>query len=94
VLAEVPCPILTDPPPESVKVGTYTPNARVVVLVWVPEVPVMVNVYWPTVAELLAENVIVLLPVVGLGEKDAVTPLGSPETDTFTLPVKPYCGFT
>ena len=41
---------------------------------------------------LLAVNVNVLLPVVGLGANDAVTPLGRPETDRFTLPVKPYCG--
>lgn len=94
MLAEAPCPILTDPPPESVKVGINTPKVRVVVLDCVPELPVTVNVYWPTGAELLAENVIVLLLVVGFGEKVAVTPLGSPETERFTLPVKPYCGYT
>ncbi len=59
-----------------------------------PDVPVMVTVYCPRVAALLAVSVRVLLPVVGLGEKDAVTPLGSPETERFTLPVKPYCEFT
>ena len=29
-----------------------------------------------------------------MGEIDAVTPLGSPVTASFTLPVKPYCGAT
>lgn len=56
-----------------------------------PDVPVTVMVYWPSVAELLAVSVSVLVPVVGLGEKLPVTPLGSPETERFTLPVKPYC---
>jgi hypothetical protein len=56
-----------------------------------PDVPVMVTVYCPRAAALLAVNVSVLLAVVGLGEKDPVTPLGSPETERFTLPVKPYC---
>ncbi len=59
-----------------------------------PDVPVMVTVYCPSVAVLLAASVRVLLPVVGLGEKVPVTPLGSPEIEKFTLPVKPYCGFT
>lgn len=39
--------------------------------------------------ELDALKVIVLLFVVGLGENDAVMPLGRPEIDRFTLPVKP-----
>ena len=50
--------------------------------------------YCPRLAELLAVNVNVLFPVVGFGANDAVTPLGKPETDRFTLPVKPYMGFT
>ena len=55
-----------------------------------PEVPVTVTVYCPIVAVLLAVSVTVLLPVVGFGVKDAVTPLGRPETARFTLPANPY----
>ena len=54
----------------------------------------MVSVFVPRAAELLAENVSVLNPVVGFGVNDAVTPLGRPDTERFTLPVNPYCGFT
>src|SRR5205809_8084271 len=35
-----------------------------------------------------------LVVVVGLGLKAAVTPLGSVEGDRVTLPVKPFCGET
>ena len=64
---------------------------KVVLAVCVPEVPVMVTVDEPTVAELLAVTVISVSPgVVGFGEKDAVTPLGSPEATRFTLPENPY----
>ena len=44
------------------------------------------------VALLLAVNVSVEVEVVGLGENEAVTPLGRPETVRFTLPVNPYSG--
>jgi hypothetical protein len=47
-------------------------------------------VYCPVAAELLAVSVKVLLPVVGFGEKDPVTPAGKPDTDRFTLPPNPY----
>ena len=66
------------------------------VAVRLPEVPVTVKVYCPMAAELLAVtvSVLVLFPVAGFGEKDAVTPVGSPETERLTLPVNPYWGFT
>jgi len=64
-----------------------------VVAVWLPEVPVMITLYCPRVAELLAAKVNVLLPVVGFGEKDAVTPLGRPDAERVTLPANPYDGF-
>ena len=64
-----------------------------VVAVWLPEVPVMVTLYCPRLAELLAVKVTVLFPFVGFGEKDAVTPLGRPEVERVTLPVNPYDGF-
>jgi hypothetical protein len=66
----------------------------VVVAVRVPDLPVTVKGYCPIATELLDASVKVLLPVVGFGEKDAVTPLGRPETEKVTLPVNPYCGFT
>lgn len=65
---------------------------NVVEAVRLPEVPVMVTVEDPTDTEPLAVNVMVLYPVVGFGEKDAVTPLGSPEAERVTFPENPYCG--
>jgi hypothetical protein len=59
-----------------------------------PEVPVMVTVAVPVVAVLLAVSVSVLVLVVLLGLSVAVTPLGWPEGDRLTLPVKPFCGVT
>jgi len=70
------------------------PRVTVVVAVCEPEVPVTVRVYWPVGAVLLAVSVSVVLDVVGLGEKDAVTPLGRPATENVTLPLNPYCGLT
>lgn len=78
-------------------VGTYTAKLSVAVAVLVPEVPVMVRVLGPSWAVLDAVSVSVLsvpFAVVGLGEKDAVTPLGSPVTERLTLPVNPYWGLT
>ena len=65
-------------------------SVKVVDAVIDPEVPVIVTVAAPGVAVLLADNVKVLVPVVGLGENDAVTPLGRPEAARFTLPENPY----
>jgi hypothetical protein len=79
---------------ESVKAGAYTLRVRVVVTIRLPEVPVMVSVFVPGAAELLAVNVNSLAPVVGFGFQRAVTPLGRPETERVTLPVNPYSGFT
>src|SRR6266849_4202166 len=49
----------------------------------------------PVAAALLAVSVrtLVLVVLAGLNE-EAVTPLGRPETDSATLPVKPFCGVT
>jgi hypothetical protein len=91
---------LSDPPgcrftslgaSESVKPGVLIVNARVVLVVNVPEAPVIVTLYCPGAAELLAVSVITLDPVeISAGEKDAVTPLGSPDAVRVTLPVNPY----
>lgn len=79
---------------ERVNVGAWITSVSVVVTVCEPEVPVMVTVYVPTAAELAAVKVKLLLPVVGLVPKDAVTPAGSPDAVRVTCPVNPYCGFT
>ncbi len=52
----------------------------------------IVTVFVPVVAVLLAVNVSVLVPVAGFGLNDAVTPLPMPEADKVTLPVKPFEG--
>jgi hypothetical protein len=87
-----------DPRPVSLTVSVYrafTVRVSVVVCVRLPDVPVMVTVTVPVVAALLAASVKVLLfvaEVVGLGLNAAVTPLGRPEADKLTLPLKPFCG--
>jgi hypothetical protein len=55
----------------------------------------MVTREFPVAAVLLAVSVrtLVLAVLAGLNE-EAVTPLGRPETDSATLPVKPFCGVT
>ena len=50
----------------------------------------MVTFAVPTEAELLAVKVSVLLAVAGFDEKEAVTPLGSPEAARLTLPANPF----
>ena len=80
---------------ERVKFGLgVTVREMVVVCVKLPDVPVTVIVTLPVVAVLLAVSVNVLVLVVLLGLNDAVTPLGRPEADRLTLPVKPFCGVT
>ena len=54
----------------------------------------MVTVAVPVVALLLAVSVRVLVVVAELGLNDAVTPLGRPDAERLTLPVKPFCGAT
>src|SRR5215472_10887068 len=73
-----------------------TPMVRaiVTVLASAPDVPVTVTVTVPVVAVLLAVSVNVLAPVVVAGLNAAVTPLGRPEADKATLPLKPLNGFT
>lgn len=76
---------------ESVKFGGgLTVSESVVELVKLPEVPVMVTVAMPVVAVLLAVRIKVLEPVVLVGLKDDVTPEGKPETERWTLLLKPF----
>lgn len=61
----------------------------VAVCVSVPDTPVTVTVAVPVVAVALAVKVSRLVPVVGLVPNTAVTPVGRPEADRVTEPVKP-----
>jgi hypothetical protein len=74
--------------------GAVTLTLIVAVLCKLPEVPVIVTVAAPTVAELLAVSVTVLVLVVLAGLKVAVTPLGNPEAERLTVAVKPFWGAT
>jgi hypothetical protein len=79
---------------DSEKLLALTVTCSCTELETLPEVPVIVNDAVPGVAVLVAESVIVLVPVVGFGENVAVTPLGRPVVLRVTLPVKPYSGVT
>ena len=74
--------------------GALTVKVSFVVLVKVPEVPVTVIVAVPIVAVLVAVSVRVLLPEVLEGLNAALTPLGRPDADRLTFPLKPFCGTT
>jgi hypothetical protein len=71
-------------------------TVRVIVAVCVklPDVPVMLTGTVPVVAVLLAVSVNVLVAVAGFGLNDAVTPLGRPDADKLTAPLKPFCAET
>jgi hypothetical protein len=80
---------------ERLKFGPgFTVRAIVVVCVKLPDVPVVVTVTLPVVAVLLAVSVNVLMLDVLLGLSVAVIPLGRPEADRLTPPLKPFCGVT
>jgi len=66
----------------------------VVAFVKLPELPVMVTGTVPVAAVLLAVSVNVLVAVAGFGLNDALTPLGRPDADKLTPPLKPFCGVT
>jgi len=71
-------------------------TVRETVVVWLrlPEVPVIVTVDVPVTAVALAVSVKELVIVAEAGLKDAVTPLGKPDADKVTLPLKPFWGAT
>ena len=71
-------------------VGAFTVRLMFVVRVRPPDVPVTVMLPVPTLAELPAASVKLLEPVAGFGLKEAVTPLGNPEAERETLPLKPF----
>jgi hypothetical protein len=66
----------------------------VVVFDKMPDVPVTVTVAVPIAAVLLAVSVNVLALAELVGLNDAVTPLGRPDAEKLTLPLKPLCGLT
>ena len=71
-------------------------TVRETVVVWLrlPEVPVIVTVDVPVVAVLLTISVNALVVIVGFVPNEAVTPVGKPDADKVTLPVKAFCGVT
>jgi hypothetical protein len=79
---------------ERLKLGggalSLTVSAIVVLPVRLPDVPVMVTVEVPVVAELLAFSLSTLDAVVGFVPNEAVTPLGKPDAARVTLPVNPF----
>jgi len=78
---------------ERTKVGdALTVSAIVVVSVKLPDVPVTVTVAAPVLADALAVKVNMVLDVAGFELKAAVTPLGNPDAEKVTLPVKPFAG--
>jgi hypothetical protein len=76
------------------KLGVLMVRLNVVELVVDPDTPVRVTTTGPGIALATAARVSVLELVVGLGEKEAVTPLGRPDADRVTLLENPYCGET
>ena len=74
--------------------SVFTARATLVELAKIPDVPVTVTLYTPTVAPLPAVKVSVLVPAVLVGLKEAVTPLGKPDKDKFTVLLKPFSAFT
>jgi hypothetical protein len=72
--------------------GAFTVRLSVVVFVNVPDVPVTVTVTVPVAAVALAISVSVLVEAIGFGLNAAVTPLGKPDAERVTLPLKPFTG--
>ena len=80
---------------ERVKSPTgLTVRVIVAVLVKVPDVPVMVTLEVPIVAVVPTLRVTVVEAGSGLELKEAVMPLGRPDAEKVTLPVKPFRGDT
>ena len=69
-------------------------SVNVVDAVVLPDVPVMVTVNAPVVAELLAVSVRTLDVVEDAGLNEEVTPLGRPDAVNDTLPVNPPTSVT
>jgi len=75
-------------------ISGFTVSVNVVEFVKLPDTPVMVTGTVPVAAVALAVRVSVLVEVVGFGTNPVVTPLGRPEADSVTLPLKPPVSVT
>ena len=85
-------PMFTDPNPPMGGGGdktAFTVRRSDVEELKVPEVPVILMVAVPTAAVLLAVSVSTLVPEVGLGLNEAMTPVGRPDAVRLTFPPKP-----
>jgi hypothetical protein len=71
---------------------SFTVSLSIVVLLRVPELPVMVSAALPVAAVALAVSASVLLEVAGFGLNEAVTPLGKPEAVRLTSELNPLTG--
>lgn len=69
--------------------GALTVTDRLVLEVSEPELPLMFRLYVAPGMVVFVVSVSVLALVVGFGLKDAVIPLGIPDTDRVTLPENP-----
>jgi hypothetical protein len=74
--------------------AAFTVRLTVVVCDKLPDVPVIVTVTVLVAAVLFAVSVSVLVLVVPVGLKAAVTPLGRPDEEKATVPVKLFRGVT
>jgi hypothetical protein len=74
--------------------GAVTVRLTVVLAVKLPEIPEIVIVDVPSVAEPVAVKVRVLVDKVGFGLNPAVTPLGRLDALNVGLPLKPLTGTT
>lgn len=73
---------------------TTTVSVKDALLLKAPETPLTAMGKFPTVAVLLAVKVTTLVPAALAGANAAVTPLGSPDADSVTPPLKPFCAVT
>lgn len=90
-LAELPRPNERSYPPDNVKVGGSTVMLSGTVDVALPYVPLIVALYCPRLAALVAVSVSVVDELVEAGENVPVTPLGSPEMERLTFPPDAFC---
>ena len=74
--------------------GVFTLRLILTRFVRLPETPVTVTTDVPTTAVEPAVRVNTLVPLVLVGLKDAVTPVGIPVAVNATVPAKPLVGFT
>lgn len=92
VAVEPPTTLISEREDERVKlpgdVVPVTVSAIVVDAEMLPELPVMVIVDVPAVAELLTDSLSTLVLAVGLVANAAITPAGKPLTESVVLPLK------